>query len=268
MGLILTIPTFLFPLSTAAISPEVSLPIIMYHHICPDAKRCGDYTVSPKTLEGDLAYLRKHGYETISVQQLLAYANGDATLPEKPIMITFDDGQESFLAYGLPLLEKYDMCAVLAIIGSVADCYTKTEDHNLRYSYFSWPVLAELNTSPYVELAVHTYDMHNLKKRLGCNIKPGESSELYATRLNQDLGFAESRFRAYIGEVPLAFAYPFGYRCCEAKSILCSRGYKVLFTCTNRVNHLHGDPRELLELGRFNRPNGMSRAQFFQKLAV
>lgn len=268
MGLFLTIPTFLLPLSAAAAPREVTLPIIMYHHICPDTKRCGEYTVSPKTLESDLVYLRDHGYQTISIQQLIAYANGEATLPEKPIMITFDDGQESFLAYGLPLFEKYDMHAVLAIIGSVADSYTKTEDHHLRYSYFSWPALAELNASPYVELAVHTYDMHNLQKRKGCKINPSESYEEYCTKFNQDLGIVESRFRAYIGEMPTAFAYPFGYLCGEAKELLCARGYNVLFTCTNRVNHLHGDPRELLELGRFNRPNGMSSAQFFQRLAA
>jgi len=268
MSFFLTLPTILLPLSAAAAPEPVKLPIIMYHQICPDSKCCGEFTISPKTLEGDLAYLRDHGYTTISVEQLIAYSKGECNLPEKPIMITFDDGQESFLTYGLPLFEKYDMCAVLAIIGSVADSYTKTEDHHIRYSYFSWPALAELNASPNVELAVHSYDMHNLKKRKGCKINPGESTEEYMRRFNEDLAFIESRFRGYVGEVPRVFAYPFGYCCREAKEVLCARGYQVLFTCNSRVNHLYGDPKELLDLGRFNRANGMNRVQFFKKLGI
>jgi len=269
IALFLSLPTFLFSFSVFAenAGETISLPILMYHHISATPACCGDYTVSPETLEGDLVYLREHGYTSISLTELKAYANGEGSLPEKPIMITFDDGQESFLRYGLPLLEKYDMCAVLAIIGRCADIYTETKDHNIRYSYFSWPDLAKLNASGHVELSVHTYDMHKMEKRRGCKIMKGESPDHYAAEFGLDLSLAESRFQSYIGEIPYAFAYPYGFYCKESKNILQKRGYCILFTCNERVNHLHGSADELLGLGRFNRPNGADREHFFQKLS-
>lgn len=240
----------------------------MYHHISANPAACGDYTVSPETLEGDLLYLREHGYQSVSLRDLLAYVDGEATLPEHPILITFDDGQESFLQYGLPLFEKYEMHAVLAIIGTCADAYTKTEDHNVNYSYFSWPALAELRQSPQVELIAHSYDMHKLKPRRGCRILEGENTQSYANAFCQDLSLLEGHFEEQLGELPFAFAYPYGAYCKEAKNVLVERGYRILFTCNPIVNTLHGNAEDLLSLGRFNRPNSAERHAFFQKMGI
>ncbi len=257
-------------LVSSAAEPEktVSLPILMYHHISTDPERWGDYTVSPEMLRGDLAYLKEQGYTTITLQELTAYANGQGTLPEKPIMITFDDGQESFLVYGLPLFEEYQMNAVLAIIGRCADVYTENGDNNVNYGYLSWPDLAALEASPYVELAAHTYDMHSEKTRKGCRRMSGESMDAYRLAFGQDMGLLESRFENQLGFLPSAFAYPFGYRCEEAKQLLTERGYSILFTCNQKVNQLHGEASELLTLGRFNRPYGMAREDYFRQLAI
>lgn len=257
-------------LVSSAAEPEktVSLPILMYHHISTVPDCWGDYTVSPETLRGDLAYLKEQGYTSITLRELTAYAEGEGTLPEKPIMITFDDGQESFMAYGLPLFEEYQMNAVLAIIGRVADAYTENEDHNVRYSHLSWPDLAVLEASPYVELAAHTYDMHSSQTRKGCRRMPGEGLEAYRLAFGQDLNLLESRFENQLGFLPSAFAYPFGYYCEEAKDLLQEHGYTILFTCNQRVNQLHGEANELLTLGRFNRPYGMAREDFFRQLGL
>jgi peptidoglycan/xylan/chitin deacetylase (PgdA/CDA1 family) len=264
---LIILPAIIITFSAKNKEEVTTLPIIMYHHISTVPKCWNNYTISPETFQGDLEYLRAQGYTTITIDQLVAYTRGEEQLPEKPIMITFDDGQASFAAYALPLLEEYHMSAVLAIIGTCADAYTKTEDHNIRYCYFSWPELAELNNSPSVDLAVHTYDMHSLNHRKGCKILKGENAEAYTLALTQDLEKVESCFEEYIGEKPIAFAYPYGLYCKEAKKILSERGYSVLFTCNERVNKLTGDPEELLSLSRFNRPNGMARDQFFKKLA-
>ena len=244
------------------------LPILMYHQINPSSKYWGDYTVSPATFEGDLKYLNLHGYTSVTLRQLVAYAHGEGTLPEKPVLITFDDGQESFAAYGLPLLEKYQMHAVMAIIGRCADIFTKTEDHNLIYSYLSWPQVAQLVKSPFVELAVHTYDMHTLGARRGCIRKKCESLENYNRSFNADLEKVENSFQQYTGTKPFAFAYPYGFYSKEAKDVLYQRGYTVLLGCKECVNRLTGTPEELLDLGRFNRPNGADRQRYFKKMGI
>lgn len=266
IAICIVLPAIIISFSAKNKEETTPLPIIMYHHISTSQKCWNDYTISPETFRGDLEYLRVHGYTTITMNQLLAYTRGEGDLPEKPIMITFDDGQASFGAYALPLLEEYNMSAVLAIVGSYTDQFTKSEDHNIRYACFSWPELAKLNQSPYVELAAHTYDMHSFNRRKGCKIMKGENLENYYTTLSQDLEKVEERFEQFIQEKPIAFSYPFGYYCKEAKNVLRERGYLLLFTCNERVNELSGDPEELLSLSRFNRPYGIDREKFFEKL--
>ena len=254
---------------TAQDTPEtVSLPVLMYHHILTDSAACGDYVILPETFEQDLQYLQDHGYESVRTEQLIAYAEGRGTLPEKPVLITFDDGQASFAAYALPLLEQYDMSAVLAIVGKFSDDYTENGDTNVKYAYLSWPALQALSQNPHVELAVHTYDMHHLKGRRGCGSLPGESSEDYQRALCKDLGQIERRFSEQLGFVPTTFAYPFGIYSKDAKSVLSQRGYQILLTCDEMVNHLSTSENLPITLGRFNRPFSANRETLFRKMGI
>lgn len=249
-------------------SEAVELPIIMYHHLLRDPQAQGAYVISPDALESDLQYLRSQGYTAIGYKTLLAWVRGKAELPEKPVMLTFDDGQESVEAYALPLLEQYDMCAVLAIVGSIADAYTESGDHNIAYSYLSWPAIDALSRSPHVEFAVHTNNLHSNSVRQGCAIMPGEAVKDYKAMLNADLAAVERRFSDYTGETPSCFVYPFGRYCDEAREVLKERGYKVALTCDEKVNVLTGTEEELLDLGRYNRPSGISSRDFFAKIKV
>lgn len=64
----------------------------MYHSVLKDQKMDGKYVVSPTEFENDLIYLKEHGYTTIFLQELVDYVYSGAALPEKPVVITFDDG--------------------------------------------------------------------------------------------------------------------------------------------------------------------------------
>lgn len=255
-------------IQTHAADDVIDLPILMYHNISPKPQLWNDYAVSPEIFEGDMKYLSERGYTAVSGEQLLSWCAGECTLPGNPVMITFDDGQESFAEYALPILEKYDMCAIMAVVGAFADLYTRVDDHNLDYSCLSWPALAELAASPRVELSSHTYGMHSLDERRGCGIKKGESGVSYAAALNEDLQKLENRFIEYTGTRPVMFAYPYGIACSEARDVLCQHGYRMLFTCTEKVNHLTGDSDELLCLGRFNRTCRADRSAFFKKMGI
>lgn len=101
-------------------APAVRLPVVMYHHIATEPERWGDYVVSVEEFESDLRYFQEQGYTSISVQELCAWYDGKFTMPDKPMMITFDDGYESTAVYAVPLLERYGFQAVVAVIGSVA----------------------------------------------------------------------------------------------------------------------------------------------------
>lgn len=242
----------------------IRLPIVMYHHISPEARLWGDYVISVEQFENDLRYLRDAGYESVSVEQLLAWADGTGTLPDKPCMITLDDGYETTGAYAAPLLEKYGFTGVVAVIGSVARQYSEQPDHNKVYSHLSWEAVAELQRSGVLEVQYHTWDMHALSPRKGCNKLRGEDAEHYRAVLTADV----ERFYAdcaefHVETVPAA-AFPFGAYSSQTVELLREMGFRAAFTCTEYVNLLTGDPAELMELGRYNRPYGKNSEAFFQ----
>lgn len=254
---------------SASEQPEtVEIPVLMYHHLRTDPAACGDYTVTPETFAGDLAYLKARRYQSVSAKQLIQFTNGDGSLPEKPVLITFDDGQRSFAVHALPILEEYDMCAILAVVGSFADLYTENGDTDPCYAYSNWAELSELENSGRVELAVHSYDMHRLEQRRGCGKLKGESDSAYRTAFLADLTRAEARFQEELGTVPDVFVYPYGIYNDTSQSILREKGYSLILTCDQQVNELSASQGSPLCLGRFNRPCSIPRETFFSAMGI
>lgn len=244
------------------------LPVIMYHHITEKQDRLNKFAITPKQFEDDLIYLKENGFETITTNDLIAYVYNDIPLPEKPIIITFDDGQESFYKYAYPLLKKYNMKAVLAIVGEYTSTYSEIEDHNVDYSYLTWKQINELANSSLVEIANHTYNLHSIDKgRNGCSKKQGESLEEYKSILENDILRLQDEILMYTGYKASTFAYPFGKFSKETKDILKEFKFSAILTCAEVINIIDkSNPEFLYNLGRFNRPNGINTKDFFDKI--
>jgi peptidoglycan/xylan/chitin deacetylase (PgdA/CDA1 family) len=247
----------------AAARPSVRLPVLMYHKVLKNRNSLGKYTVLPSELEADLIYMKEHGYTTVTVEDLVAYVYNDVSLPEKPIMLTFDDGFRSYYTYVLPLLEKYESKAVMSIIGEYVD--KSSEDKNLN-PYLNWSQVEELQASPYVEIQNHSYAMHKLNNRLGCTILDGESYDEYKKVIVNDVGYLQLLISGKTGYTPSAFTYPFGAMCKECKKILREMGFLASLSSTSGVNILTGDEDDLYELKRINRPSGINHDEFFKML--
>lgn len=268
-ALLLALPLGIaLPRVAAAEKQGVELPVLMYHSVLKDTGRSGRYIVTPQTVENDFAYLKEHGYESILPCELAERVTKGEPLPEKPVMITFDDGYLNNLTYVLPLLEKYDYKAVVSIVGSYSECFSVTPDHNPAYAHLCWDDIAELSESGRVEIGNHTYDMHKKDKRKGAKRMMGESEAQYYETLIADVGKTQSLLEEYCGIVPTTFAYPFGYVCEESVPILKEMGFTVLLTCTEKVNMIGPDPGVLFSLGRFNRESGISTERFMKKMGV
>lgn len=254
--------------ASAAVDTEncIKLPIVMYHHLSPKQKLLGDYVLSPDELESDLQYLREQGYESITTKQLIQWSKGEVQLPEKPVMITFDDGYESTLVYGGPLLEKYGFQAVIAVIGSAADLFSEKRDHMLDYSYLAWDAVRDISNGNIFEIQCHTYTMHKLNTRKGCGKISGENYTNYKSKLVEDLTRFRDKCEQEDVQLVNAIAFPYGVYCDDTLSIIKDMGFEAAFTCTERINYLNVDhPEQLYELRRFNRPHGISSEQFFKK---
>lgn len=251
---------------TAAVGEKKPLPIIMYHSILKDPERAGDYVVSPATLEGDLAYLKEQGYETVVMADAIAYVNGDGMLPDKPVMLTFDDGYYNNLLYALPLLEQYDMRAVLSPVGSYTDRFTDTPDPNPNYGHLTWEELAALQTSGRFEIQNHSYDMHGLSDRRGSSRKKGESESAYARAFCDDTERMQQLLSRH-GIEATTYTYPYGAISDGSGAFLREMGFAASLSCYERISVLvRGEPASLFCLGRFNRPAKYTTAEFMRHM--
>lgn len=248
---------------------SVSIPVIMYHQISKNGKNVGRYVISREELEKDLIYLQKNGYETVNVADIVSYVEGEKNLPEKCVMLTFDDGYETGFTVLYPLMQKYHMKAVVSVIGSLTELYTENGDHNDTYSYLDEEEIRLLSESDEIEIQNHSYDMHYSQsgKRKGINKLSGESYEDYKKALTDDIGKMQTYLMSITGRKCQAMTYPFG-ECCEDTLKICkSLGFKVTFTCEEKVNTLTRYRREsLYNLGRFNRSGVADREAFFKKV--
>lgn len=243
----------------------VFVPIIMYHSILNDKSKLGEYVVSAETLESDMKYLTENGYTAVFIADLVSYVYDDIPLPEKPVILTFDDGNYNNMTYALPLLKKYDMKAVISIVGSFTEESTAEDSHNPLYSYLSWNDTSELIKSGYIEIGNHTYDMHGTKNRRGCTIKWGESLAAYSKVLGADVLKLQKLITENTGYTPITFTYPYGFICNECIPLLKEMGFKAALSCYEKPNYITKDADTLFELNRYNRPNGISTEKFMKK---
>lgn len=261
LAILLLLPLF----SVRAEAEKRNLPVLMYHHISKDKSQWNDYVVSLAEFESDLDYLASHGWHSIGVRELLAWYDGAFEMPEKPFMITFDDGFESTLAYAEPLLAEYGFCGVVAVIGSVCGDFSKYEKHDPEFSNISWEEASGMAERGVIEVQCHTWDMHASWPRCGCRKKRGESPEAYRAALEADLERFLRESEAHGVDLVPAIAYPFGAFSAETGEIVLEEGFEVVFTCWERFNMLFRGEEKPYRLGRFNRPHGIESERFFRE---
>ncbi|MCX6031451.1 MAG: polysaccharide deacetylase family protein [Chloroflexi bacterium] len=133
------------PTSTPGPTPDgmtrtVKVPILMYHHIQTppdnaDAVR-RDISVTPERFESHLKHLHDNGYHVITLDNLLDYLAQGRPLPEKPVILTFDDGYADNYTDAFPLLKKYGMVGHFFIMTDVVNANTP--------GYMTWPQIEEM----------------------------------------------------------------------------------------------------------------------------
>lgn len=243
----------------------IFLPVIMYHSVYGNTP--GEYIVTPAQAESDLRWLSGHGYTAVSAGEVIEYSAGRGALPEKPVMITLDDGYYNNLSEFLPLLEKYDMCAVVSVVGMYTDRLAAADPHVPAYSYLTWEDIAELSASGRVEIGNHTYDMHSLRgTRRGCMKLPGEDEKAYREALSADIGTLQSEIMSHTGLLPQVFAYPFGAISPESLPLLREQGIRMTLTCYEKPNYITRSPDCLYGIFRYNRSGLLSTEEYMARL--
>lgn len=253
------------PNITASGNAGVTVRVIMYHQICNDPAVLGDYAVTPEILRNDFEYMKNNNIHPVSFAQLSRYVKFGEALPENPIVITFDDGERSFITKVLPLLKEYNFPANINIVGSLVELYTKNGETDDRYAYLNVDDIKLLYNEPLIEIGYHSYNLHSLSLRRGMGRIHGESDSDYEKLICDDIEHFNKFFSALTDTQPLIVAYPYGIRNDKLQDILKTNNFTVTLTCRESPDTLKvGD--DLFELGRFNRPYDISTKTFFENI--
>lgn len=243
-------------LSTDTTEEKADIPVLMYHTILNHPKAGNKYEITVSGFEQDLKYLKENGYETVVVQDLIDYVDSGVALPEKAVMLTFDDGNYNNIYYGEELLEKYGFNAVLSVVGQYSENSSLTGDINPNYSYLTWEQIEETSKKGIFELQNHTWDMHSNTGscRMGAGKNPNESDDEFAQAFTQDITKLQEKLEMCTGKRPLAFTYPFGFVSDGTTALLKNMGFRASFSCREGIAEIRrGDPESLFRIKRFLR---------------
>ena len=234
-----------------------ALPVLMYHHF-DDTSKDGT-VVTPGRFREQMTALREAGYEAVTVPQVIAFVREGTPLPDKPVLITMDDGYGSNLTVAAPILEETGMRATIFSIGiNEGEEYYAHSGEPMWQHRFAFEEAASWVEKGIIDVQSHTFDMHQLESygysgRDGVRRMRGESAEDYRRALLDDAAAFRERRGDRVATELLALAYPFGYYDLEADRIMGEAGYQLTVTIDERINRLRtGDEECLWMLGRFN----------------
>lgn len=182
------------------------LPVLMYHWFYDSGTGETGANVNwmeISELEEQLNYLVENDYYYPTWDEVYDYLDGVISLPEKSVVLTFDDGHESFFRLAKPILEKYGVNATAFVITSEI-----TSEDIAEYA------------SDYVILRSHSHDMH----RAGSD---GNGRFLTMTNEEASEDLLTSKELLGVGDV---FCYPYGHNSDFTEQILEDTGYKLAFT--------------------------------------
>ena len=251
---------FLNVLSPTALSADeisTQVPILMYHHLSEDVTN--SEMVSPEQFEAQIRALSEAGYTGVSFDELQAYVLRGEPLPEKPVVITFDDGYRSNYTLAYPILQKYGMKAAIFAIGvSFGTDHYKDTDYAIT-PHFGAAEAAEMTASGLISIQSHTYDMHQWPPyETGSAVRENilqlssESEEAYVQALTEDFTRSRALLEDATGRPVDVLAYPAGQYSTLTQVTLQSLGVHVTLSTNPGVNTVvKGLPQTLYAMLRF-----------------
>ncbi|MFD1143221.1 polysaccharide deacetylase family protein [Larkinella insperata] len=214
----------------ATILGRKQVPILCYHQIREwrpkDSENARSYIMPVQVFKDQIKMLADSGYQSITPDQLYAYLTIGAPLPEKPVMITFDDGDLEQYELAAPELEKHGFKGAFFIM--TASIGRRGYQH-----YMDKQQIKDLADRGHT-IGCHTWDHHNVKKYQG---------EDWVTQIEEPT----KKLETITGKPVRHFAYPFGLWNHDATVELKKRGY---FSAFQLAEKKRDDENPLLSVRR------------------
>ena len=226
--------------------------VLAYHDVRDDVALQGDRdpdATSTDHLIAHFDWLKANGYRVVSLDQVIQARHGGTPLPLHAVLLTFDDGLESFYTRVYPLLRAYGYPAVAALVGSWIDMPPGQKmPYNggpcTRDCFVTWAQVRAMQQSGLVEFASHTWDQHEgimanpqgnqlpavVTLQYDAKSAAYESEASYVTRLHQDLRHSSDEIAQATGRRPRAIVWPYGAYNQIALKIAADEGMAVSFS--------------------------------------
>ena len=189
------------------IRTATGIPVLNYHQVEP--KDGNPLTLWPEQFEAQMEYLAAEGYTTITIDEMMDALENSTSLPEKSVIITFDDGYADNYEYVYPILKKYGFKATIFLIYDFTNTYP---------NYLTWDQVAEMKDSGLIHFESHTMTHANLAELTSVDElrhEIADSHDLLSEKLGYDMHY---------------IAYPGGRVNEEIERITSAAGYRGGFT--------------------------------------
>ena len=180
------------------------VPVLNYHQI--NDEKHSALTLHVDQFKEQMEYLHNHGYNTITLNQLYDYLQNGTELPDKPIVITFDDGYVDNYKHALPILKEYNMKATLFMISDAANTPGFVSTEQMRE----------------MEAAGFDIQGHTNHHKILTHMDP--------TELPDAILGGKTSMEGILGEPIVYLAYPGGFNDMLVQYVTKQSGYKMAFT--------------------------------------
>ncbi len=230
------------------------VPILMYHHLAPAGTYSGTgdadngAIITPEAFAQQMAYLAQAGYTSLFLSELVELLQNGEELPEKAVVITFDDGYESNYIYAYPILKQYGLKATINVVVASSETAVEQESYDPKpLTHLTFKQMAEMTASGLIEIQSHSYDSHGqividaagntdcalVNRAYLAETSQVETEEQYKERIKSDVVKAKTILEEKIGAAVTCFAYPYGRANETLQKVLLEVGYQGAVTVKN-----------------------------------
>jgi peptidoglycan/xylan/chitin deacetylase (PgdA/CDA1 family) len=212
---------------------DARVPILMYHAVSTspnDATR--DLSVAPEAFAEQMALIGDLGLTPVRTAELAARWRSGKPLPERPVLITFDDGYEGVHRHALPVLAKHGFAATVFV--STGWLKGPHDMGGGLDTMLDWDQVRELAEAD-VEIGGHSHTHPQL-------------DQLPDGRLRSELILCKEIISDQLGTVPASFAYPYGYSSRRVREAVRETGYAQALAVNNGLARRRQGPYALTRL--------------------
>ncbi len=228
---------------------------LCYHNVVDVITDPDISNITTDQLIAHFKWLKQNGYSVVSIDDIIQAKAGKKNLPEKAVLLTFDDGYSSFYTRIYPLLKLYNYPAVYGVVGKWLEApldksFLYGNTTKSRNILLTWEQIKEMTDSGLIEIASHSYNAHygTLANPQG-NTRPFyttlmfnddtqryESEHAYVQRVERDIKQSSDTLFKHTGTRPRVMLWPFGAYNYIVQELAQKYGMTITATLDNGTN--------------------------------